>query len=211
MDPIPLPKAKRFFDVLASIVVILLLSPLLLALFILFILEEIFSPSARGPLFYTETRISQGKLFQLSKIRVFKTEALKKAGSTPGIIHTKKLEQSKNNLTLTGRLLRQIYMDEVPQLYAVLKGDMSLIGPRPTNPENYEKDLMNGLSAKRILVAGLTGSFQTHKHKKYNYNQEKVDMEYATFCKESSGLRIIFHDLYILLQTAVTIIRAEGL
>ena len=41
--------------------------------------------------------------------------------------------------------------------------------------------------------------------------QEKVDMEYATFCKESSGLRIIFHDLYILLQTAVTIIRAEGL
>ncbi len=211
MEPIPIPPAKRVFDVIASFLVILFLSPLLLFLFILFILEQIFIKSARGPLFYKEIRISQGAPFLLYKIRVFKVQTLTQAKNDGGVIHTKKLEKGKGNLTYIGRLLRQIYMDEVPQIFSVFKGDMSFVGPRPTNPENYERDLLHGYNAKKILRAGLTGKFQTHKHVKYHLNQEKVDMEYATLCKTASGPTIVLHDLFILLQTVVTVLRAEGL
>jgi lipopolysaccharide/colanic/teichoic acid biosynthesis glycosyltransferase len=127
------------------------------------------------------------------------------------MIHTKNLEKARCNMTLVGHILRQIYMDEVPQLFSVLIGDMSFVGPRPTNPENYTKDIEKGFQSKRILRAGLTGRFQTHKHVKYKLNQEAVDLEYANLCKTASGPYLVLYDLFILFQTIVTVIRAEGL
>lgn len=211
MNAVPIPRAKRIFDIFASILIIILLSPLIAVLLCIFVIEEIISPSARGSFFYTETRISQGKPFTLWKFRTFRTKALSDARSTGTIIHTKKLEQKKQNLTFTGRIFRQIYMDEAPQIISVLLGDMSLVGPRPTNPENYEHDIREGYQAKRILKAGLTGRFQTRKHVKYQLNQESVDMEYADFCISRNGITIILYDLKILLDTALTVLRAEGL
>lgn len=211
MNIIPIPRAKRIFDIFASILVIIILSPFIAVLLCLFVLEEMFVPSARGSFFYTETRISQGKPFTLWKFRTFKTQALSDALRTRNTIHTKELEQNKKNLTITGRILRQIYMDEAPQIISVLVGDMSLVGPRPTNPENYENDVKKNFQAKRILKAGLTGRFQTRKHVKYHLNQEAVDMEYADFCASRCGLRIILHDFKILLDTGLTVFRAEGL
>jgi len=211
MNPIPIPRAKRVLDIFASILAIILLSPILLFSLLFFIIEAIFIPSTRGPFLYKETRISQGKPFTLWKIRIFKNAVLAGAKTTGKTIQTKVLERDKSNLTLIGRILRQTYMDEMPQIFSVMVGDMSFVGPRPTNPVNYECDLKRGLEAKRILKAGLTGTFQTHKHVKYNLNQEKVDMDYAQFCKTANGLQIILRDLYILLQTVVTVFRVEGL
>lgn len=211
MKEIPLPGTKRMFDIFTSVVVIIALSPLLILLFILFSLEQIFIPSSRGSFFYNEIRISQGKQFRLWKIRTFKEEVLRKAKLTGEVIQTKQLEHDKHNLTYTGMLLRQIYMDEAPQLWSVLIGDMSFVGPRPTNVTNYESDLQKGFEAKKILKAGLTGKFQTHKHIKYNLNQEAIDMEYAGMCKEGPAWKIVFYDLSILLQTLITVFRAEGL
>lgn len=211
MNAIPIPRAKRIFDIFASILVIILLSPLIVLLLCVFVLEELFIPSARGSFFYTETRISQGKPFTLWKFRTFKTKTLSDARATGNLIHTKELEKNTQNLTLTGRILRQIYMDEAPQIISVLIGDMSLVGPRPTNSENYARDVQNGFQAKRILKAGLTGRFQTRKHVKYHLNQEAVDMEYADMCASRSSLRVVLYDMKILLDTALTVFRAEGL
>ncbi len=211
MKEIPLPRAKRVFDIFTSVVVIIALSPLLILLFVLFTLEQIFIPSSRGSFFYNEIRISQGKQFRLWKIRTFKEEVLRKAKLTGEVIQTKQLEHDKHNLTYTGMLLRQIYMDEAPQLWSVLIGDMSFVGPRPTNVTNYENDLQKGFEAKKILKAGLTGKFQTHKHIKHNLNQETIDMEYAEMCKEGPAWKIFFYDLSILFQTLITVFRAEGL
>lgn len=210
MEKINIPTGKRIFDILMALLIAVALSPIILLLIIIFLIEKICIPSSRGPLFYSETRISQGEPFRLWKIRTFKTSALEKA-EKEGVIHTKKLEENRKNLTYTGILLRQIYMDESPQLFSILIGDMSFVGPRPTNPENYAKDIERGLKSKKILRAGLTGTFQTHKHKKYGLNQEMVDLEYAEFCKNKNSLQIIFHDLIILIKTAITVLRAEGL
>lgn len=211
MNTIPIPRAKRIFDIFVSILVIIVLSPVITVLLCLFVIEEFFIPSARGSFFYTETRISQGRPFKLWKFRTFKTKALRDARATGNLVHTKELERNKENLTMTGKILRQIYMDEAPQIISVLIGDMSLVGPRPTNSENYENDVTKNFQAKRILKAGLTGRFQTRKHVKYHLNQEAVDMEYADLCASRSGFRIIMHDIKILLDTALTVFRAEGL
>lgn len=211
MDPIPLPPLKRALDIVTSSIGIILLAPIVLILIVLILIEQVLIPSSRGPILYRETRISQGKPFMLWKIRTFKVAALAAAGANDAVIHTKKLERNKENLTVIGSLLRQIYMDEVPQLFSVLSGDMTFVGPRPTNQENYLRSMAKGHVAKRILKAGLTGRFQTHKHVKYNLNQEQVDMEYANFCRTGSGLSIVARDTFILLQTVVTVFRAEGL
>jgi lipopolysaccharide/colanic/teichoic acid biosynthesis glycosyltransferase len=210
LEIIPTQLLKRLFDIVASAIVIVLLSPIILLLLLLALLEQALSPTARGPLFYKETRISQGKPFTFYKIRTFKMLALEKAHEN-GIIHTKKLEHDFRNLTFIGMVLIQVYLDEFPQLFLVLIGKMSFVGPRPTNPQTYAEYIARGNRAKAILKAGLTGRFQTHKAVKYGLDQEHVDMEYAYFCKNSSGLQIVQRDITILLQTAYTIIRAEGI
>lgn len=210
MEKVPIPKVKRLFDIIMSVIVTVAISPLLIVLIVLFLIEEILITSSRGPLFYKEIRISHGEPFPLWKMRTFKMTAINNARKI-GMIHTKELERDRTNLTYTGRLMRQIYMDEAPQIFSVFVGDMSFVGPRPTNPENYERDIKKGLFAKQILRAGLTGRFQTHKHKKYGLNQEIVDLEYADLCATKSGIRILLTDLKILLQTAITVLRAEGL
>lgn len=210
MDPIPVRSPKRVFDIVVSCILLVLLGPVILFFMVLGLLEQLLIPSARGPLFYREIRISQGKPFTLCKIRTLKNDSLRDA-QTQGVVHTKKLERESKNFTLVGALLHQIYIDESPQLVSVLLGDMSLVGPRPTNVESYSRGLARDHHAKQVLRAGLTGRFQTHKHVKFKLNQEEVDMEYAQFCKNSTGMQVLLHDLRILFQTVVTVLRAEGL
>lgn len=211
MEIIPIPWAKRTLDIFMSALIIALLFPVISLLLALYIIEQAFIPSSRGSLFYKETRISQGRPFTLRKIRTFKNAVLDNARARGEAIHTKNLERDTCNLTYTGRLLRQIYMDEAPQLISVLLGDMSLVGPRPTNVVNFEHDIARGLKSKMLLKAGLTGRFQTHKHVKYRLTQEDVDMEYAELCRTGSSLKILARDCLLLMQTVVTIFRAEGL
>ena len=162
LEIIQTPPLKRLFDIVASAIVLVLLTPIMLLLLLLALLEQFISPAARGALFYKETRISQGKPFTFYKIRTFKMSALEKANGN-GIVHTKKLEHDFRNLTIIGMVLIQVYLDEFPQLFLVFTGKMSFVGPRPTNPETYAKYIARGNRAKVILKAGLTGRFQTHK------------------------------------------------
>jgi lipopolysaccharide/colanic/teichoic acid biosynthesis glycosyltransferase len=210
LENIPIPNVKRYFDVLTSLVLIIALSPLVLLILFIYFFECMVSPSARGPLLYSETRISQGKPFTIYKFHAFKVSAVESARRN-GIVHTKKLEHDFRNQTFAGLLFVQTYMDEYPQLFLVLLGKMSLVGPRPTNVEAYERYVAEGGVAKTILVAGLTGKFQSHKGRKLPLNQEETDLEYAELCRTGSSWDILKHDLIVLLYTAYTVIRAEGI
>lgn len=209
-DVVSIPFTKRVFDVCMSSVVILILAPFILVIVVLGYIEMVFFARARGPLLYKEIRISQGVPFTIYKFRTFKISSLETMSSKQ-VIHTKTLEQDFRNMTMMGMILIQIYLDEYPQLFLVLSGKMSFVGPRPTNPEAYQNYVENGGRAKTILRAGLTGRFQTHKSKKYGLNQEEEDMAYADFVATHSGLRVVLHDTKILFQTIVTVLRAEGI
>lgn len=210
MELVRISWEKRTFDVFFSLVILICTAPFWLFMLLMMLLEFLFIPSSRGGVLYAETRISQGRPFTLYKFRVFKRAALEQAMRKNGFVQTKELEQKAENLTHVGVLLRQIYMDELPQLINILKGEMSLVGPRPTNVHNYQRLLGEGKRAKFLCRAGLTGYFQTHKGLKMNKDQEQLDMEYAEFCKNNPGWKVACYDAKILAISVSTILRAEG-
>ena len=101
-------------------------------------IEGLFDSEAKGPPFYKEKRISQGKAFNLYKFRVLKMPVIEKMTESDSATF---LQVDKKNTTRVGRLVIKCYFDEMPQLFSVLSGKISLIGPRPRIRRVYEEDL----------------------------------------------------------------------
>jgi len=211
MQAVKLPLAKRIFDAVIGASLLVLFSPFIVVILFLMSLESVFIHSSRGRFFYSETRISAGRPFTLYKFRIFKERSLAKFFDRNGFIQTKELENDKKNFTHVGGILKQIYMDELPQLICVLKGDMSLVGPRPTNPVNAQRWLQEGKYSKHLIKAGLTGYFQSHKGTKHSREQNQTDMEYIEYCRKNPGWRIVLLDAKILVISAITVLKAQGI
>jgi lipopolysaccharide/colanic/teichoic acid biosynthesis glycosyltransferase len=143
---------KRVYDIVAGSILALLLSPVLL---LTIILVKITSP---GPVFYTQTRLGRfGVPFVIWKIRSMRVNCEKKSGA---IWSTK----GDSRVTPIGKVLRKLHIDEFPQLWNVLKGDMSLVGPRPERPEFFPiLDASVPDYPKRLLIKpGVTGLAQAY-------------------------------------------------
>lgn len=205
------PRIKRMFDILLSILLLAICSPVFVIISIAIILESLLYKPARGPIFYRETRISAGDSFIFFKFRIFKVSALKVARNANGIIHTKELEHNFQALTFVGRMLKQCYMDELPQLINIVRGDMSFVGPRPSNPEVVARLVAHKKYSKVLIRAGLTGYFQAHKGSHLRLQQNDVDMEYVEFVRTNSGWRVVLYDLKIIFMTIATVLRAQGI
>ncbi len=136
---------KRAIDFLLSLCGLIVLSPLFL---IISLLVKLDSP---GPVFFKQRRIGKDKKeFLILKFRSMRTDA-------PKDVPTHLLENSDRHITRTGHILRKTSLDELPQLINILKGDMSIVGPRPALYNQYdliaERDKYNA----NALVPGLTG------------------------------------------------------
>lgn len=114
--------------------------------------------TSRGPAIYTQTRVGRGGLvFTLYKVRTMYHECEKLTGpqwSTPG----------DSRITPVGRVLRKFHLDEIPQLLNVLRGEMSLVGPRPERPEIVKKlrEVVVGYDRRHAVRPGITGFAQIH-------------------------------------------------
>lgn len=160
---------KRFVDIVVSVAGIILTSPL----FVLFGLAIHFTDG--GPVFYTQTRLTiNGNLFEIYKFRTMRVDAEK-----DGVARL--AGESDDRITGVGKILRATRLDELPQLFNIIKGEMSLVGPRPERPEiaaEYMKDLPEFVMRLK-MKAGLTGYAQVHG--KYNttpYDKLKLDLHY---------------------------------
>jgi len=211
LEKIKMPLAKRVFDILGSGFALILFSPVWVFIILAMIGEQIFFPSSRGSIFYSETRISAGEEFQIFKFRIFKNSALASESDERGCIEIKALERNHVNLTYIGRVLRRTYLDELPQFINILKGDMSLVGPRPTNICNSERLLSCGNYSKYIIKSGLTGYFQAAKAKKFEQTEEVLDKEYIEFCQKNSAFWIVLNDIKVILKTFKPWFKAEGI
>jgi lipopolysaccharide/colanic/teichoic acid biosynthesis glycosyltransferase len=206
---ITIPGAKRFLDIVVSILLLIFLSPLFLLLSLFILAEQLLIRSSRGPLLYCETRVSGGQAFRFCKIRIFKQSVLDRERLIHAVVHTKPLEHDPENMTYYGRFLKQIYCDELPQLFHVLKGQMTLVGPRPTNIENSEKLKGAGDYTKERMLCGITGPFQAAKGS--DANQYEVDSAYIDFVATHSGWEVIKRDVGILCSTIRTVVEAKGI
>ena len=108
------------------------------------------------------------------------------------------------------RLLRPWYLDELPQLLNVLRGDMSLVGPRPWSPELVERQIADGHDYRLRIMAGLTGPAQVTKGIEGTRYQD-LDLAYVETCTKLGGWALARYDLKVLAETLRVLARGEGL
>ena len=189
------PLAKRLLDVVVSAPLLLLLSPVFAVVLVAY----------AGRMFYREPRVSNGRTFGLLKFRTLRRDVLARAEG-----HARLLEADPGNLTWLGRrFLKPWYLDEIPQLWNVLRGDMSLVGPRPWPPQLVAEQRAEGVTYRDEVPAGLTGLAQLTKGSDQRYAD--LDLAYIGRCRTLGGCGLVRYDLEILGRTFGVIARGQGL
>jgi lipopolysaccharide/colanic/teichoic acid biosynthesis glycosyltransferase len=205
---VPYPPPKRIVDVLISGFLLVLLVPVVVVVVVAMALDALISPRDRGGILYREPRISRGRPVELLKFRTLRREALAEMHGSGG--HARLYEADPDNLTWVGRrILKPWYLDEVPQFLNVLRGDISLVGPRPWPPEMVERQLGEGQDYRTVVMAGLTGPAQVTKGADIPYAD--LDRQYVERCRTLGGWALVRHDLRILWRTITVMARGEGL
>ena len=200
--------AKRLLDVSCAALLLLLLAPVLIAVVAAIAVEMAFVARDRGAILYSEPRISRGCLFGLLKFRTLRTDVLGDMRSAGG--HARLYEADPGNLTWAGRrILKPWYLDEVPQLVNVLRGDITLVGPRPWPAEMVERQVAEGLTYRNEVRAGFTGPAQVTKGSGLRFAD--LDLRYVDSLRRLGGLALVRYDLRILWATVGVILRGEGL
>lgn len=193
---------KRLFDIFCSFIAIIVLSPILLIIGLLVKL------TSKGPVFYVSTRIGKdGKPFKFYKFRSMKKDAEKELvnlleqNETQGI--TFKMKDDPR-ITKFGKFIRKTSLDELPQLFNILKGDMSIVGPRPCTDREYA--LYSEKDKKRLLVPqGLTGEWQTRGRSDTTFDEMvDMDLEYIT------SKRGFWYDIKLILLTIPAVLKSKG-
>ena len=211
-DPIPTPALKVAFDKALALLGLLLFSPLFLAVSIAMAVDGLLRPENRGPVFYKEERVTQGRIFLLYKFRVAKTAVIHAAEREKGHRHMKPLEKRQDTKTSVGRWLQKYYLDELPQLINILRGDMSFVGPRPWPVHMYEREMERGNYQKHLLRPGLTGYRQAHKGDAGRFGGSRaMDEAYIEALKSLPPLELLRFDLRILADSVRVVQRGEGL
>ncbi len=172
------------------------------------VVDGLLLPHDRGALLYRERRVSRGREFDLLKLRVLRRQAIEEARRRYGQVRPAEAERA--NLTAAGRLLKRFYLDELPQLWNVLGGDMSLVGPRPWPPQMVREQEGQGLRYRALVPAGWTGPAQVRKGVP-GVRFADLDLAYVEACRTWSPWRLVLYDLGILLETARVLARGQGI
>ena len=181
---------KRFFDIIIAVIGIVLAFPFMLIIAILIKAYD------GGPVFYKQERFTVNKkIFYVLKFRSMKVDS-EKAGARLAM-------KGDHRVTPVGKLLRNIHFDELPQLFNILKGEMSMVGPRPERPEiaeEYCREIPE-FDYRLKVKAGLTGFAQVYG--KYNttpYDKLKLDLTYIENYSFAKDLKLLFLTFKILFQ-----------
>lgn len=177
---------KRCFDLILSVLLLVLLSPILLVAALLVKL------TSAGPVLFHQDRGGQsGTTFRLCKFRTMR------AGRTPDAKELVPLDHPE--ITFAGRFLRRTKIDELPQLFCVLAGDMSLVGPRPTLPDQVAA--YDQFRRQRLLVRpGMTGLAQVNGNTAVPWDQRILfDIAYVRRCSLVLDIRIIARTFLVVL------------
>ncbi len=182
---------KRIFDIICSLTaIVFFLIPML-------IISVLVKLSSSGPVLYWSDRVGcNNKIFKMPKFRTMRTE-------TPAVA-THLLRDPGCWLSPIGKILRKTSLDELPQLFSILKGDMSLVGPRPALFNQTDLIEMRTQMGVHVLIPGLTGWAQINGRDEIP-TQTKVAFDKYYMINQS----FIF-DIHIIFLTFVKVLRSEG-
>jgi sugar transferase (PEP-CTERM system associated) len=192
-----LKSGKRLFDVAAGAIGFLALAPVML---LIALAVKLTSP---GPAVYRQDRVGQdGRIFSLMKFRSMRDDAEAGTGAVWAC-------QRDARVTSVGRFLRRARLDELPQLWNILIGDMSLVGPRPERPE-FVKDLTREIpfyGQRHVVKPGLTGWAQTCYPYASSIEETMQKLQYDLFYIKNMSIAL---DLFIVLKTVKIVALGGG-
>jgi exopolysaccharide biosynthesis polyprenyl glycosylphosphotransferase len=194
-------RAKRAFDIVAATLLLILLSPLLALLALIIRLDS------KGPVIFRQTRCGKdGKLFIFYKFRGMVADAEARQAEFDHLNEAQgpifKMKHDPR-VTRVGRVLRRTSLDELPQLWNVLRGEMSLVGPRPPLPKEVER-YEAWHQARLRAVPGITGLWQVSGRSHLGFDEmTRLDIEYLNVWSLALDLRI-------LVRTVVAVVFAHG-
>ena len=189
-------RIKRISDILISLFILAITFPLLILICFLIYLED------GGPLFYSQIRNGLGE----SKIKIYKLRTMKVSAEEFGPQWSKKDDP---RITKIGKIIRKLRLDELPQLLLVIKGQMSLIGPRPERPE-IDKNLENIIDhykVRYLIKPGLSGWAQVNYPYGASINDSEIKLSYDLYYLYNISFWI---DILILLKTIKLVFNAKG-
>jgi lipopolysaccharide/colanic/teichoic acid biosynthesis glycosyltransferase len=208
MSSYPVP--KLVLDKALALLLLVLLTPVFALVLAAMGIDMLVSARDGGRWLYRERRVSRGREFDLLKFRTLRRDVLERVRSEES--HARLHEADEANLTWAGRrVLKPWYLDELPQIWNVLRGDMSLVGPRPWPPSMVANQAAKGLSYRNEFVAGWTGPAQVEKGVTESAGYAQLDVAYVEACRSSSAWQIVGRDLGILRRTLVVMAKGEGL
>lgn len=208
-----LPLYKRIFDIIIAILLLLILWPLFIVVAFLIKLET------KGNVFYKTKRVGAGyQLFVLYKFRsmIEGSDALIHDLSHLNLYHYPKREDTSTvfiklrddlRTTRVGRFIRNTHIDELPQLYNVLRGDMSIVGNRPLEIYEAEKLKSRGEMLRFSAAAGITGLWQVQQYKR----PELIESERIMFDNFYALKQSFLFDLSIIVKTILVLLRPKKL
>lgn len=183
--------SKRIMDIVLSLIALIVFSPILIIVAILIKLED------HGPVFYTQTRVTKDeKLFDIIKFRSMIVDAEKDGISIPAT-------DEDPRITKVGKVIRRFRIDELPQIFNILKGDMSIVGPRPERVEHVEKykaEIPEFVFRYKVK-GGLTGYAQVYG--KYNttpYDKLRLDLLYIENYNTLLDIKLIIETVRVLFK-----------
>jgi lipopolysaccharide/colanic/teichoic acid biosynthesis glycosyltransferase len=206
---VPYPPAKRALDRVGGGLLVLAASPLFAAAIAAIAADHLRHPSDRGSWLYRERRISRGREFDVLKFRVLREDVVAEVRREG--LHARQREADEANLTRSGVFLKRRYLDELPQLLNVLRGDLSLVGPRPWPRSMVDAQVARGLDYRLHVMAGWTGPVQARKGDPTATDYTDIDLAYVEACRTLSQWQLLRLDLQILRTTVHTMLRGEGL
>lgn len=180
---------KRAMDIFLSLIALLLFSPFMIVTAIAIKVYD------GGPIFYSQTRLTKNR----KEFKVYKFRSMRVDAEKDGVARL--ASQNDDRITPVGKIIRSLRIDEMPQLFCILKGDMTIVGPRPERPEiaaQYEQEIPE-FSLRLQAKAGLTGYAQVYG--KYNttpYNKLQMDLQYIGSIGVVTDLKIILATIKIL-------------
>lgn len=208
-ESLPQRPLKLVFDKLVAAVLITLSLPILFLLKIAYVTEGIFIPENRGPMLFYYWGVSGGKKIKKWKLRLIKTKYIDPEGAARHDWIAFSAEWTPDSRTIVGAFAKKWYLDELPQFWSVLIGDMSIVGPRPLSVLHYERDRAQGNVTRFLLKGGLLGLGHINKGTSEMGNSI-YEYEYVEQYQKRSSFGLLRLDLWIIWKGIIVILKGGG-
>lgn len=201
---------KTAFDKLVAFLLLVAASPVLLLVKVAYLIEGWLIPENKGPMFFHYNAVSAGKVIPKYKIRLIKTKYIDQEAAARGDWHAFSAEWTPDSRTRVGHFVKNFYLDELPQFYSVLIGDMSIVGPRPLAVHHYDRDVAQGNVTRSLLKGGLLGLGHVNKGTAEMGNPI-YEYEYIDQYLKRSSIGLLWLDLTIIGRGIKVIVKGQGL